>query len=224
MKRCGVLPGRPTLDLARYVMDSPNLNFAGLSAHEGTMAITDVEERTVKVRKRIQRLLYSREDVERAGIPVAICGAGATTTWNIAGVMDGITEIDPGTYALMDHELTERMPDLEFGLALAVVTTVISRAAPERAVIDCGHKAIGRAGDGGYPFVAYPKGATVDRLSSEHGMLDLEGDARDLRIGDRVVLVPRYGPGAVMAYDHFVGTREGKVECVWEIAARSSHQ
>ena len=54
------------------------------------------------MRERVQRLVDTREDLERAGIEVEICGAGSTTSWNIAGAMDGITEIDPGSYALMD--------------------------------------------------------------------------------------------------------------------------
>ncbi len=224
LNRCGVQPGKPTVDLARHVMGKNSLRFAGLSGHEGTMAITDPEVRAVKVKERVQRLLNCRQDVEGAGLPVEICGAGSTTTWNIAGAMDGITEVDPGTYVLMDQGLVDAMPDLGFGAALTVLALVISRPTPNRAVVDCGHKAIGRPGDGGVPAVRFPTGATVNRLNSEHGILDLEGEATGLRIGDMVGLSPRYYAAAVLCHDHYVGVRDGLVECVWEIAARSSHQ
>jgi D-serine deaminase-like pyridoxal phosphate-dependent protein len=224
LNRCGVVPGKPTLDLARHVTRQRGLRFAGLSGHEGTIAIADPDSRIARTRERVQRLLDARADLERAGIPVELCGAGSTTTWNIAGAMDGITEIDPGSYVLMDAGLADAVPDLEFGLAMAVHATVISRPTRDRAVIDCGHKAIGRAGDGGMPRVVWPPGATFNRLNSEHGILDLTAEAAGLKIGDRVHLVPRYHGSAVVAHDHFVGLRDGRVECVWEIAARGSHQ
>jgi D-serine deaminase-like pyridoxal phosphate-dependent protein len=224
LNRCGVPPGKPTLALTERIMRTPSLRFAGLSAHEGTIAIAEREARIARTRERVQRLLDTRQDLERAGIPVEICGAGATTTWNIAGAMEGITEIDPGSYVLMDNGLAEALPDLEFSLALAIHATVISRPTRDRAVIDCGHKAIGRAGDGGMPLVAWPPGATVNRLNSEHGILDLSAEATNLRVGDRVKLIPRYHGSAVIAHDHFIGVRDDRVECVWQIAARGSHQ
>lgn len=223
LNRCGVLPGAPTLSLAQHVQRHASLRFAGLSAHEGTIAIADPEARAARTRERVLRLLDTREDLERAGIPVEICGAGATTTWNIVGAMDGITEIDPGSYVLMDTGLAEGLPDLEFDLALTLHATVISRPDRNRAVIDCGHKAVGRAGDGGMPRVAWPPGAAVNRLNSEHGIMDVSGEATNLHVGDRVVLLPRYHGSAVVAHDHFIVIRDSLVECVWQIAARGSH-
>jgi D-serine deaminase-like pyridoxal phosphate-dependent protein len=223
LKRCGVLPGEPALALARAIAKEKSLRFAGIGAHEGTIADIDREKRVVRVRERVQRLLNVREDLEKSGLPVEICGAGSTTSWNIAGAMDGITEIDPGSYVLMDAILAETIPDLEFSPALFVMGTIISHAAPERAVIDCGHKALGRSADGGMPTVVRPAGTKVNRLNSEHGILDIGKDAQ-ARIADRVTMIPRYHGSVVVAYDYFVGLRDGKVECVWDIAARGAHQ
>ena len=223
LNRTGLAPGPEAVNLVRSIEKDNRLRFAGLSSHEGSMVITDPEVRREKVRARIQRILDCREDVERAGIEVEICGAGSSTTWNIAGAMDGITEIDPGTYVFWDHAFVESMPDQPFRTALKVLTTVISRAAPDRAVVDCGYKAMGRAGDGGMPATDR-EGVTVNRLNSEHGILDLEGEGRALRIGDKVALTPRaFGP-TVVAHDHYVGVRDGVVESVWPISARASHQ
>ena len=76
--------------------------------------------------------------------------------------------------------------------------------------------------DRGDPVVEYPEGATSSRLDPEHGILHLEGDAEQLRPGDKVILVPRYHGSMVNTQEYFVGIRNGKVECVWEIAARGS--
>lgn len=224
LHRCGVTPGERALSLADKIRKERSLRFVGIGAHEGTIADVNREKRTSRVRERVQRLVDTRQDLERAGFQVEICGAGSTTSWNIAGEMDGITEIDPGSYALMDSGLIESIPDIEFSPAISVIGTVISHAAPERAVIDCGHKALGRSGDGGNSKVISPVGVRVNRLNSEHGILDVGRSAVDLRIGSRVSMVPRYHGSVVVTYDYFVGIRDGKVECIWDIVARGCHQ
>lgn len=224
LNRCGVMPGERALSLADKIRKEKSLRFVGIGAHEGTIADIDRQTRTSRVRERVQRLVNTRQDLERAGFQIEICGAGSTTSWNIAGEMDGITEIDPGSYALMDSSLAESIPDIEFSPAISVIGTVISHAAPERAVIDCGHKALGRSADGGMPKVISPADVLVNRLNSEHGILDVGRSAGDLRVGTRVSMIPRYHGSVVVSYDHFVCIRDGKVECIWDIAARGCHQ
>jgi D-serine deaminase-like pyridoxal phosphate-dependent protein len=157
--------------------------------------------------------------MERAGLPVRICAGGSTGSWQIAGTMDGITEISPGTYALMDGDDDETLPR-DFNSALRILATVLSRPAPDRAVTDCGNKAIGY---GGPPLVADPRGATFQQLYTEHGALHLEGAARHLRPEDRVVLIPRNHGAAATAHHHLVGVRDGRVECVWELKSSDAH-
>jgi len=222
--RCGVQPGKPTVDLARYVTSKGSLQFKGLSGHEASAGIADRSERIPRQRENFQRLVDSRADVERAGMAVDICGGGATAAWNVAGTMDGITEIEPGAYVVMDYGMKYNAPDLEFDLALKVLSTIISRPTDDRAVVDCGHKMIGLAYDGKMPGMLAPSGASVTRLNSEHGILHLSDEARALRIGDKVELIPWYYGTAVNANDHYVGVRNGIVECTWRIAARGAHQ
>jgi D-serine deaminase-like pyridoxal phosphate-dependent protein len=224
LNRCGVMPGERALSLADKIRRERWLHFVGIGAHEGTIADIDRQERTSRVRERVQRLVDTRQDLERAGFDVEICGAGSTTSWNIAGEMDGITEIDPGSYALMDSGLSESIPDIEFSPAIFVIGTIISHAVPERAVIDCGHKALGRSADGGMAKVVSPAGVLVNRLNSEHGILEVAKSAADLCVGSRVSMIPRYHGSVVVAYDHFVCVRNGNVECIWDIAARGCHQ
>lgn len=102
LNRCGVQPGQPAVSLVKRIAGKKSLRFAGIGAHEGTIADKNRNNRIKLILERVQRLLNTREDLERAGFTVEICGAGSTTSWNIAGTMEGITEIDPGSYALMD--------------------------------------------------------------------------------------------------------------------------
>ena len=224
LQRCGVAPGKPAVDLARYVMGKAGLHFKGLSGHESSSGIIDPSKRITKQRENFQRLLNAREDVQRSGIPVEICGGGATMAWNVAGSMEGITEIEPGAYIVMDYGIKQTAPDLEFGLALKILSTVISRPTLERAIIDCGHKMIGLAYQGQMPATLIPSGAKISRLHSEHGIMDLVSEARSLRIGDKVELIPWYYGSTANANDYYIGVRNERVECTWRIAARGCHQ
>ena len=223
LRRCGVQPGAAAIALAQYVMRHQRLRFMGISGHETSTGIADPAARLARQRAHFQRLVDTRANLERAGIAVAICASGASGAWKIAGTTEGITEIEPGAYALMDYGLQQSSPEIGLDIALTVLASVISRPVPERAVLDCGHKMIGLNTSGGLPGVRGLPGAAVNRLNSEHGILDLADDAQALRIGDKVELLPWYYGSAVNANDHYIGVRAGVVECVWRIAARGAH-
>ncbi len=212
LDRCGVEPGPGVVDLAKVVANAPGLHFAGLMGYEGGMWIEDFEERSIETKARVRKLVDSRELVERAGLPVKVVSAGGTGTWNITSEIDGVTEVQAGAYPFMDAHY-RYVPD--FDVSLMVLATVISRPSKERAIVDCGHKAIGVTL--GLPEAAWPKGATVEKLSAEHGNLALEGDARQLALGDKVWLIPSHGGTPVNIHSHYYSIRDGKLEAVLEI-------
>ena len=231
LNRSGVEPGKPALELAQWIARSPRLRFAGLLGYEGGMVVPDFEERSIKTRERIQLLLDSKELIEDSGLPVEIASAGGTGTWNITGVIDGVTEVNPGSYVFMDMYHFGYCPDFE--ISLKVLSTVLSKPRAGTAVIDCGHHGIGLDYSStlagyipnftGLPAVESPRGARVNRLNAEHGVLDLKGgEAENLRPGDKVVMVPASGDAAANLHDYFFGIRDGKVETVWPIEARGA--
>jgi 3-hydroxy-D-aspartate aldolase len=229
--RCGIAPGEPATQLARKVAASPGLRFAGLLGYEGSLPLPDFEERTVRARERIQRLLDTREMVEGAGLHCDIVGGGGTTTWNITGTFDGITEVQPGRYVTADL-LYQGLGDFE--VSLKVLSTVISRPRKGLAVIDCGHKASHLNFSShatrekypalppeydGFPQVESPRGTRVVSLDAEHGRLELDGEAEGLRRGDKVVLLAAYHGSPLNQHDYYLGVRDGRVETVWQPSA-----
>jgi D-serine deaminase-like pyridoxal phosphate-dependent protein len=227
LNRCGVQPGQPAVELARQVQKAPGLRFGGLMGYEGGMVIADFDERAVKTRQQVQKLLDTVETVERAGFPVEAVSSGGTATWNITGAMPGVTEVQAGGYVFMDLHFRYCA---DFDIALKMLCTVISRPSRHRAILDCGHKAIGlnyaatmegmHGGFSGLPEVEGIPGATVHSLDAEHALVDLAGDAVSLRPGDKVVLLPQFGGAPVNQHDYYFGIRNGKLETVWEIASR----
>jgi D-serine deaminase-like pyridoxal phosphate-dependent protein len=215
INRCGVEPGQPAVELARLVASSPGLAFKGLMGYEGQIRIPDFEQRAIETRKAMQKLLDTKEALERAGLPVEIVSAGSTSTYNITGSIPGITEVEAGTYIFMDAAY-RYIPD--FDCALTLLATVISRPRKGVAIIDAGMKALST--DEGMPEVVWPRGAKLTRLSEEHGAMQVEGDAEQLRPGDKVEILPSHGDTTINLHTHYFPLRNGILEAVWEISGR----
>ena len=139
--RRGVDPGEPAAALARAVGRAPGLELKGLCGYEGHLqAVVDLEERTTRARGAMAQVLATAEAIRNEGLPSEIIRAGGTGTYNITGDYPGVTEVQAGSYVLMDAAYRRVTQDFE--VAGTILTSVISRGAPDRAVLDCGMKAI----------------------------------------------------------------------------------
>ena len=117
----------------------------------------------------MEQLVSTARMLADAGLPPAIVSAGGTGSYDISSEVDGITEIQAGSYALMDTDYARL--GLPFEHALFVLGTVISRPVPERCVADCGHKSCTK--DHGNPAVKDIPGASVLTLNDEHATIAL---------------------------------------------------
>ena len=78
LNRCGVEPGQPGVDLARTITIAPNLEFLGLVACGGNLPEEDPEKRDNQSRESVQKVLDTREMVEKAGMDVQLVSVGGT--------------------------------------------------------------------------------------------------------------------------------------------------
>lgn len=213
MKRCGVEPGEPALALARRVHASPGLRFVGLQGYDGHLQfIPDPTERRAKCLQGMEQLIGTRRLIERAGIPVEVVTGAGTGTWEFVGSYEGVTEIQPGSFVLMDCAYHPIRP--EFGCSLSVLATVMSRR-PGQYVLDAGSKAISR--DFGTPVIKGRAGERVTKLAEEHTLVELEGDG--VRVGDRREVIPAHCCATMNLHRACVAVRGGKVEALWPIEA-----
>ena len=70
------------------------------------------------------------------------------------------------------------------------------------------------------PQVIGREDVTVDRLSAEHGILKLGPTAQDLKVGDRLELIPGYGDLTTVLHNQFFVLQEGKLVDIWPLTAR----
>jgi D-serine deaminase-like pyridoxal phosphate-dependent protein len=222
LDRCGVLPGTPALELAQEILRLPGLRFAGLMGYEGGMrGYIDYKSRKEACCKALALVIETKELLEAHGIESETISSGGTSTYSITGTYPGITEVQPGSYVLMDAPLAT-MEGIDFEYALSVLTTVISRPYPEKAILDVGRKGI--TAEGGMPIVRGIDGARLVMLNLEHGHLILEGAGRSLRVGDKIELLPTDADTAVNLYDNYMLVKGGVLEAQWPITARGKMQ
>jgi D-serine deaminase-like pyridoxal phosphate-dependent protein len=105
-----------------------------------------------------------------------------------------------------------------------VLATVVRTSVTGQAVIDAGSKALGRepaAGpeDGFAALLDRPE-VTVQRLSEEHGILDLRASDWRPAVGEQVRLVPNHVCFAVHLHEVVYGMRGDRVETSWPVSAR----
>lgn len=214
--RCGVEPGEAALTLARQAVESPGIELRGVMGYEGHLQpIRDRSERESRTRQAMRGLVDTAGQVRAAGLPCEIVSAGGTGTYDISGRVEGITEIQAGSYALMDTDYGA--VGVPFEPAFWVLGTVVSRATRDRCVADCGHKSMTK--DHSLPGVRGIPGATVTSLNDEHATIALPPESR-VKIGDRVELLPSHVDPTINLHDVSYVVDGQTVVDVWPIAAR----
>jgi D-serine deaminase-like pyridoxal phosphate-dependent protein len=216
MDRCGTALGEETVALSKLIDSLSGLRYDGMMGYEGhVVANRDYEERKTEATRSANSLVETAEQVRAAGLDVKIVSAAGTGTYNITGLVKGITDLQCGSYIFMDGDYLEVFDD--FDPALSVLTTVIS-VQDGYVVTDTGKKSISE--DRGYPIVIEPSGGTVISLSEEHCKIEVSGEASKLKLGDQVRLRPMHGDTTINMHSHYFLVRQGVLESALEIAGR----
>ncbi|MEJ5357111.1 MAG: DSD1 family PLP-dependent enzyme [Desulfobacterales bacterium] len=228
--RTGVPPARAAA-LAEKILASPHLRLRGVQAYAGHLQhIPRYADRKLASREALrQAAAVFRELQARAPSCDILSGAG-TGTSRIDLAVPELTELQAGSYALMDAEYlavesADGSEEPDYAPALTLLTTVVSGFHGRQVTVDAGLKAIYR--DGGRPRVIHP----------DYGRLQYEwfGDEYGRLVApDRACLLP--GRGAVLElivshcdptvnlFDHFLVTRAERVIDVWPIDLRGRCQ
>jgi D-serine deaminase-like pyridoxal phosphate-dependent protein len=213
-QRCGVWPGEPALTLARLVCAAPGIRLRGLMGYEGHLQpLRSRAEREELARAAMSQLVASADLLRQHGLPCEIVSAGGTGTFDISGRVPGVTEIQAGSYALMDTDYGSL--DLPFEYACSVLGTIVSQPSADRCVADCGHKSLSK--DHGLPSVKTFPGATVTALNDEHAAITLPPGI-SVQIGDRLELRPSHIDPTMNLHDVCYAMDGDRVIDLWPIA------
>jgi D-serine deaminase-like pyridoxal phosphate-dependent protein len=208
--RCGVCPGEPAVALARRAIEA-GLQLRGIMGYEGRMQAGP--ERVGAAHAGMEKLSATRKLLESRGIPVGIATAGGTSTYSMYGDYPEVTDIQCGSYLLMDTDYLSWCTDFE--PAISVLGTVISRTGVERAIADVGLKAI--SSERGLPVLKNMDGAKLRKLNAEHAIIDLQASSRPMAVGEQIEIRVHYSDATVNLHDRMYGIRNGAVEETFRI-------
>jgi D-serine deaminase-like pyridoxal phosphate-dependent protein len=217
MNRSGLEPGESAVEFAQKIAALPGLELSGVMGWEGhVLKMTDFEEKRRLCTQAVQSLVCTAEMGWAAGLKMPIVSCGSSGTYQITSHIHGVTEIQAGGAVFAD--VAYQKWGVPFKSALHVISTVTSRPAPWRAIIDAGRKAMN--GDNAMPVARGMHGVRLTALYAEHGVLELEDSGVLLKVGDKLDFITGYSDTTVLLHDQLYGVRKGLVETVWEIQGR----
>lgn len=229
MDRTGVDPSEVEA-LCRLVLGASGLELDGIFTFRSN-AFAGARHRDAETlgREEGELMVGIAAHLRAVGIAVHTVSAGSTPTGPAAATVPGITEIRPGTYVFFDRMTTRSGVSSLDEVALSILATVVSRPAPDMAVIDAGSKTFcgdvvpAHAGLEGYGVTSDGEKGIVVRMSEEHGIVRLApGFAPE--VGEKLLFYPNHVCTSVNLSDELLIVQDGVVEQVWQIAARGKRQ
>ena len=223
LNRVGVAPGEPALVLAREIKQMPSLELAGVMGYEGhTLAMPNATEKRDAIHAALTLLTQTRDLLAAEGIDCPIVSCGGTGSYPYAIKQPGITEVQAGGAIFMDAFYRHACNITGLQYALTVLTTIVSRPMDDRAIIDAGRKTLNT--ETHTPAILGRDDIRVESLSAEHGTLKLDLSARDLKIGDRLELIPGYADMTTVLHDAFHVFDDEQLVAVWPMEAHGRIQ
>jgi len=222
--RCGVTTTPEVVDIAKAIDAAQGLKFAGIQAYQGAMQhLDDYIDRKAKIDIAVAMVRDAVDALKADGLDCDIVGGGGTGSYYFESNSGVYNELQCGSYAFMDadygrilDEQGRRIDQEEWENAFFILTSVMSHAKADKAIVDAGLKV--QSVDSGLPVVHGRDDVEYIKCSDEHGVvMDPDGA---LKVNDKLKLVPGHCDPTANVHDWFVGLRGGKVECVWPVSAR----
>ncbi|MCP4208385.1 MAG: DSD1 family PLP-dependent enzyme [Shimia sp.] len=222
--RCGVTTTEAVVEIAKAVEAADNLKFTGIQAYQGAMQHMDsYEDRKAKLNVAIAQVQEAVDGLKAEGIACELVSGGGTGSYYFESNSGVYNELQCGSYAFMDADYGRildkdgnRIDQGEWENAFFILTSVMSHAKADKAIVDAGLKA--QSVDSGLPVIFGRDDVEYIKCSDEHGVI--MDPAGVLKVNDKLKLVPGHCDPTANVHDWYVGVRDGKVETVWPVSAR----
>ncbi|MEM9793497.1 MAG: alanine racemase, partial [Pseudomonadota bacterium] len=222
--RCGVTTTPAVVEIAKAIDAAPGLKFTGIQAYQGAMQHMDnYDDRKAKIDIAVAMVKDAVDTLKAEGLECDIVGGGGTGSYYFEGNSGVYNELQCGSYAFMDADYGrildkegKRIDQGEWENALFILTSVMSHAKADKAIVDAGLKA--QSVDSGLPVIFGRTDVEYVKCSDEHGVV-ADPDAV-LKVNDKLRLVPGHCDPTCNVHDWYVGVRNGKVETIWPVSAR----
>ena len=237
------------VDFVEKVTKFRHLLWKGISTHPGHVYGAASPEEVPRYCSEEASIIASAvRKLKAAGFVPEIVGSGSTPTFS-ANIGDPVINMyHPGNYVFNDAIQISNGTAAEGECALTVLATVISHPSPGHFVCDAGAKCLGldqgahgnSSLKGHGRVIGHPE-LVVSHLSEEVGQLEAAGtaaaltgermrtagipgpgEAAELKIGDRIRIIPNHSCSTANLTSRLLGVRNGTVERVIEVSMRGN--
>ncbi|SPJ71916.1 probable amino acid aldolase or racemase [Fusarium torulosum] len=220
LHRTGVKP-EGALPLAQHIKDLKHLHLIGIQGYEGHLQhLHDFEDRKTQCLASMKTLTDTAQNLKGKGFNIEVVTTGGTGTADFCATVPGVTELQPGSFIFMDTDYRNAI-GAYYSHSLSILATVISKQGERQVTIDTGLKTL--TTDSGLSECK-DKRYTYDQLGDEHGSLKWEEGTPELKIGDRVEMIPSHIDPTVNLHDVYYAYRNGVVEEIWPVDSRGKVQ
>ncbi len=222
LPRCGVKP-EDAAALAKVVDKAAGVELRGVMGYEGHVVnMEDEQQRRAEAERSMGMLVEAAEYIRESGLPCEIVSGGGTGTYNVSGTCPGVTEVQAGSYPLLDVKYGKLEQGFEKSATILSTVWSNSPALPGWAIIDAGMKVM--TYEFGLPELIGVPDTRLAMLSEEHGHLLCETGEPRLKVGDKVELYPSHICTTINLHDKMYVVQEDEVADVWRIKARGKSQ
>lgn len=229
--RTGINP-EIALDFAQKTMQFQWLSLQGIQCYAGNLQhINSFEERKYRSLQVMEIASKVVKQLKKSGIPCNILTGTGTGTYDIDVEASEITEIQPGSYTVMDVEYgligskKDHTSFTTFKPAMTLLTTVISSNREEHVTVDSGTKSI-YVDTKTKPRIISHEGLYYDwgGFGDEHGKITADKNCELPKNGTVIELIVPHCDPTINLYDKFYIVENGMVIDIWEIDLRGKSQ
>ncbi|MCR3956166.1 MAG: D-TA family PLP-dependent enzyme [Gudongella sp.] len=207
--RSGIIEEEDFIDLLNYIKSSESIHFKGVFSHDGhSYGAKDMDElRHIHLESQKRTLRFADLSRESGLSPQTVSIGSTPSLIHNFPILEGVTEIRPGTYIFMDASQSKVVGGLDMNAA-SVLATVISRPTEDRVVLDVGAKGLtmqkrskGITSTNGMGLILGYEGVEIDSMYDEHALIYNRKFRNQVQVGDRVQIIPNHICPVVNLYD-----------------------
>ena len=220
------------LMLAQLIHAQPYLSLQGIQCYAGNLQhISEYEARKKASQDVMRQAATLVTQFKQAGLPCPILTGSGTGTYDIDSELDAVTEVQPGSYTVMDREYqligSEQDPQhfQRFKAAMTMLLTVISANHPTHVTVDGGTKSLYVDAHTKPKIISHP-GLHYDwgGFGDEQGKITADPGIALPKVGDLLELIVPHCDPTINLFDVFYITERDRVVDQWTIDMRGKSQ
>ncbi len=218
--RSGVINKDDYINILHFINSRDSICFMGIFSHDGNSYSAKDKDQCLEIHLESQRRTLEFAEIAKSmGMNPSIVSVGSTPSLiNDFPILEGITEIRPGTYIFMDAAQANAYGDLSKNAAW-VTTTVISKPTDDRVITDVGAKGLtmqtrtnGFTQTKGMGIIKDFKNAYIHQVYDEHAIIYNKEIRDSIKIGDVIDVIPNHICPVVNLHESIYLINQGIVE------------